>query len=162
MRFLSLSFVLLPILEMVVLIKVGGLIGALNTVALVILGGVLGLSIIRRQGFRTMLNARAQMAHGELPALEMLEGFLIAIGGVLMILPGFITDSLGIALLVPPVRKAILRKMLNSGRWQVQQTDVFEGEFYRETHTNNGTTTLHHTIKGDYVRDASQDRTPKK
>ena len=157
MRFLFIPFILLPVLEMLVLIKVGGTIGALNTVALVILGGVIGLGVVRQQGFRTMLKARVQMTHGELPALEMLEGFLIAIGGLLMILPGFITDTMGIALLIPWVRKAILRKMLASGQWKAQSTGIYEGGFYRDASNDKGYTRVSHTIDGEFQRDISPD-----
>ena len=96
MRFLFFLFILLPILEIVVLIKVGGLIGALNTVALVLLSAFVGVDIIRRQGFNTALRARQKMSAGILPAMEVLENMAVVIGGVMMIIPGFISDALGL------------------------------------------------------------------
>ncbi|KEQ19159.1 FxsA family protein [Endozoicomonas numazuensis] len=152
MRFPAWIFLLLPALELVVLIKVGGYIGALNTLALVILGMVAGMAVIRRQGFRTMLKARERMTHGELPALEILEGFMIALGGVFLMIPGFITDLLGITLLIPPFRKLILGRMIKSGRWQAQQSSAtFEGEYYREdVGRNQGN---HQALEGEFKRE---------
>ncbi|WP_263080528.1 FxsA family protein [Endozoicomonas sp. Mp262] len=162
MRFLPLFFVLLPVLEMVVLIKVGGMIGALNTVALVILGGILGLGIIRQQGFSTMLNVRTTMAQGELPAQDIIEGGVMAMAGFLIMLPGFITDFLGLALLVPASRLFIIRKILGSGHWQVRQTEVYDGEFYRETRRDQGHARVNHTYEGELVNDAQRDDSVKK
>ncbi|MGI9278794.1 MAG: FxsA family protein [Endozoicomonas sp.] len=151
MRFPFWIFLLFPALELVVLIKVGGYIGALNTLALVILGMVAGMAVVRRQGFRTMLKAREKMTHGEMPALEMLEGLMIALGGVFLMIPGFITDFFGVALLIPPLRKVLLRRMIKSGRWQTQQSSTtFEGDYYREDiDSNRG---INQTFEGEFKR----------
>lgn len=132
MRFLPLFFVLLPVLELLTLIKVGSALGALNTVALVIAGVFLGLAIIRRQGFSTLFTARSTLAQGEWPA-QLVSGGLDALAGFLIMLPGFITDFIGLALLVPGCRRLLVRRLLESGRWNVAQAEVYEGEFYRET-----------------------------
>ncbi len=155
MRVLLFPFIILPILEMLVLIEVGGSIGALNTVALVFLGAFIGLQVIRQQGFSTMIKARQKMASGELPAGEMVEAFMIAIGGFLMMIPGFITDALGILLLIPVVRQLLLKRMVASGRWKVQQTDIYEGEYRREEYWESGQQQINQTIDGEYTRDES-------
>ncbi|WP_422132593.1 FxsA family protein [Endozoicomonas sp. ALD040] len=150
MRFPVWIFLLLPALELVVLIKVGSYIGALNTLALVILGMVAGMAVIRRQGFRTMLKAREKMNRGEKPALELLKGFVTALGGVLLMVPGFITDFIGLVLLIPPVRSMLVRRMIKNGRWQAS-SNTFEGEYYREdVDTNRG---IHQTLEGEFKRE---------
>ncbi|WP_252176967.1 FxsA family protein [Endozoicomonas sp. 4G] len=150
MRFPFWIFLLLPALELVVLIKVGSYIGALNTLALVILGMVAGMAIIRRQGFRTMLKAREKMTRGEMPALELLDGFMTALGGLFLMIPGFITDFFGLVLLIPPVRKVLLRRMIKSGRWQ-SSSKTFEGEYYREdVDSQRG---IHQTFEGEFKRE---------
>ncbi|WOG26777.1 FxsA family protein [Endozoicomonas sp. 8E] len=150
MRFPVWIFLLLPALELVVLIKVGSYIGALNTLALVILGMVAGMAVIRRQGFRTMLKAREKMNRGEKPALELLKGFVTALGGVLLMVPGFITDFTGLVLLIPPVRNMLVRRMIKNGRWQAS-SNTFEGEYYREDiDTNRG---IHQTFEGEFKRE---------
>ena len=156
MRFPIWLFLLFPIVEMLVLIKVGGAIGALNAVALVIAGAFIGMAVIRQQGFSTMLKARQKMAHGEMPAEEMVEGFMIAIGGAFMMFPGFVSDLFGIALLIPSVRKYLLKRMVASGRWQVHQSSTtFEGEFRRED--VNHRPGINRTIDGDFNRELDRD-----
>lgn len=153
MRFLLLPFIVLPILEMVVLIEVGSAIGAWNTVALVFLGAFVGIQVIRQQGFSTMVKAQQRMAAGELPAGEMAEGFMIAIGGLFMMIPGFLTDIIGVLLLIPPVRRFLLKKMVASGRWKVQQTEIYQGEYRREQPWESDQPHIKHTIDGEYTKD---------
>ena len=155
MRFPVWLFLLFPVIEMLVLIEVGSAIGGLNAVALIILGAILGMAVLRHQGFSTMLKARERMAHGEMPAAEMAEGFMIAVGGLFMMFPGFVSDIFGIALLIPPVRKFIMKKMVASGRWQIHQSSTtFEGQYYREDiDSSRG---LHNTIDGDFKREGEK------
>ena len=151
MRFLFLLFILLPIMEIMVFIKVGGLIGALNTVALIVLSSLLGMALIRRQGLRTMVNVRAQMAQRKQPAQGMLEGCLIALGGVLLIVPGFITDTAGLFLQLPFVRQLIIREMLSLSRWEVRETHIYEGEFRQESAPG----TPGRTLEGEVIENAT-------
>ena len=153
MRFLLLPFIILPILEMLVLIEVGSVIGAWNTVALVLFGAIIGLQVIRQQGVSTLIKAQQKMAAGELPATEIVEGFMIAIGGGLMLVPGLVTDVFGILLLIPPVRKYIIKRMIASGRWQVQQTNIYEAEYRRESHWESQHTQINHTLDGEFSKD---------
>ena len=154
MRFLLLPFIILPILEMLVLIEVGSVIGAWNAVALVLFGAIVGLQVIRQQGLSTMIKAQQKMAAGELPATEMVEGFMIAIGGGLMLVPGLVTDVFGILLLIPPVRRFIIKRMIASGRWRVQQTNIYETEFRRESHWESQQTQINQTtIDGEFSKD---------
>ncbi len=107
-------FIVLPILELTVMIKVGTAIGALSTVGLILLTAIVGMVLIRAQGLMTLLRAREKMAAGTLPARELAEGFLLAFAGALLIVPGFITDALGALLLLPPVRKALAGSALKA------------------------------------------------
>ncbi len=117
---LFLVFALIPIAEIVVLIKVGSIIGALPTVALVILTAIAGAALMRHQGMQTMNAVRQAMGRGEVPAIEMLEGMGLLLGGALLLTPGFITDAFGFVLLVPPLRRRLARHML--GRMEVRHT----------------------------------------
>jgi UPF0716 protein FxsA len=102
-----LLFLLVPLLEIWLLIKVGGIIGALPTVAMVVLTAVLGAALARHQGLVTLQRLQASLARGEAPALEMVEGVLLLIGAFLLLTPGFFTDALGFACLIPPLRRAL-------------------------------------------------------
>ncbi|WP_067514950.1 FxsA family protein [Endozoicomonas ascidiicola] len=160
MRFLFLSFILLPILEMVVLIKVGSVIGAWNAVALVIISAFVGINIIRSQGFSNALKTRQKLAAGESPAVEMLESLFIAVGGLLMIIPGFITDFAGILMLIPPLRRWMIKSWFRKIGMKAQQSNIYEAEYRRESDGFHTQTHISHTIDGDFTQE-SDDQRPK-
>ena len=120
-------FMLVPIVEMWILIEVGGWIGALPTIALVVLTATLGLSLLKRQGLSTLMSARRKMDEGSIPASELVSGVMIAVGGALLLTPGFVTDAIGFALLVPQTRQWLLFKLIDRYRDKI----IIEGEFHR-------------------------------
>jgi UPF0716 protein FxsA len=109
---LALLFLIVPLVEIYVLIQVGGVIGALWTVILVVLTAVLGGGLMRFQGLTTFLRFRNRLDVGELPAEELVEGILLLLAGALLLTPGFVTDAVGFALLVPPLRRQLARASL--------------------------------------------------
>jgi UPF0716 protein FxsA len=111
MRVFLLLFLLFPVLELFVLVKVGMAIGFLPTFLLVVASSMLGVFIIRLAGFATALRARESLARGELPAQQMLEGLMVAVGGGLLLLPGFISDVLGLICLLPFTRKVLVNTL---------------------------------------------------
>ena len=104
---LFLLFLLVPLAEIYLLIVVGGWIGALPTVFLVVFTAVLGALLLRHQGFWTLQRVRRAMERGQVPAVEMLEGVMLVAGGALLLTPGFITDVVGFACLLPPLRRRV-------------------------------------------------------
>lgn len=115
MRFLFLLFIGVPILEMWLLIEVGSRIGALYTIGLVALTAFIGLHLLRQQGVSTLTRAQSRLNAGEVPATEILEGLFLAVGGALLLTPGFFTDAIGFCCLLGPVRRRIIQHMLKSG-----------------------------------------------
>ena len=110
---LALAFLVVPILELVVIIKVGAAIGVLNTLGLLILSSIVGSWLMKREGLGVLRRIQAQLAAGQVPGKELVDAFLILFGGALMLAPGFLTDIAGMALLLPPVRagvRAVLRR----------------------------------------------------
>ena len=107
-----LVFFLTPIIEMYLLIEVGGYIGAWPTVGLVMITAVIGVALLRVQGLATLTRGLARLNRGELPAREMAEGLLLAVAGALLLTPGFVTDAVGFVLLAPPGRRLIADKLL--------------------------------------------------
>jgi UPF0716 protein FxsA len=101
---LFLAFTLVPFVEIYILIKIGSYIGALNTVVVVILTGLLGALLARYQGLQIALRARESLQRGEIPGNEMLDALLILLAGIVLLTPGFLTDAAGIMLLVPRMR----------------------------------------------------------
>jgi len=104
---LLLLFLGVPLLEIYVMIKVGGEIGALPTVLLVVLTAVFGAALARFQGLATLQRLQATLARGETPAIEMFEGVLLFLGAMLLLTPGFITDALGFICLIPVTRRML-------------------------------------------------------
>lgn len=109
---LLILFVIMPVLEMWVLIEVGSQIGALTTIGLVLLTAMLGLALLRQQGVSTVMRANQRMQSGQLPAQEMVEGIFLAVGGALLLTPGFVTDAIGFACLIPGLRQILIGRLL--------------------------------------------------
>lgn len=120
MRYLFLLFVIMPVLELYLLIRVGQWLGAWPTVGLVFLTAALGVSLLRQQGFSTLRTVRTRLDAGELPAREMVEGLVLVVGGAMFLAPGFITDILGFTCLLPPTRRRIAAFLMARGVWHVQ------------------------------------------
>lgn len=100
-------FIAVPLLELAVLIRVGQLIGVAATIGIVIVTAFLGLVMVKREGFSMVTRARQALATGNPPIMPVAEGALVFLGGALLVLPGLIGDTLGLLLLIPPVRRAI-------------------------------------------------------
>ncbi|QSP94444.1 FxsA family protein [Marinobacter salinisoli] len=135
MSIFLLLFIVMPIAEMAVLIKVGGVIGVLNTVGLVLLTAVIGAWLLRQQGLATLLRANQRLNSGELPAREVAEGLILAVGGALLLTPGFITDTIGFLCLIPVTRHWFaayaLKRMVISGQSRNFQFRAGQGPFDR-------------------------------
>lgn len=144
-RFLFILFLLIPLLEIYLLIQVGGVIGAVPTVFMVVFTAVLGGLLMRHQGLYTLAKVQTALAHGELPTMAMLEGVVILLSGALLLTPGFFTDTLGFLGLVPPLRRWLILKMLERG---VVRT-MGPGPGYGPSGTQQGTQTL----EGEYRRE---------
>ncbi len=105
MRYLLLLFIAMPILEIGVLIRVGGWLGLWPTLLIVVLTAVLGTWMLRQQSAATMMQAQSRLQAGELPAQQIFEGLLLLVGGILLLTPGFVTDAFGFACLMPWSRR---------------------------------------------------------
>lgn len=138
MRFIALLFLVFPFLELAVLVAIGSRIGALPAIALVILGSVCGVLVLRQVGWRTAWAVDQRLRMGEPPTDELLDGFAMALGGLLLLLPGLLSDALGIVCLVRPLRRGLAGAVLRTRRPRAQgdprsqrPPDVLEGEYQR-------------------------------
>lgn len=155
---LLLIFVILPIIELTVLIKVGSHIGVLWTLALIFLTAIVGVTLLRAQGLATLMRASRKLEEGTVPAQELAEGFLLALAGALLITPGFVTDAFGFALLVPALRHKFLGSVLKMLQLRsvggMSRTVYEEQEVFRrpeqQIHRNSGQTDI---IDGEYRRE---------
>lgn len=102
-----LLFVLVPVVELSVLIEVGNVLGSWTTAGLVIFTAVVGVSLVRSQGLQTLMQVQKKMAKGEAPGQEIVEGMMLALAGLCLLIPGFVTDFIGLLLLTPFTRMPI-------------------------------------------------------
>ncbi len=109
---LAVIFVVVPIVELFVIIQVGQAIGALNTIALLLIVGFVGAWLAKREGTAVWLRFRRQIEAGAVPGREIVDGVLILFAGALMLTPGFVTDILALLLLLPPVRAVVRATLL--------------------------------------------------
>ena len=133
-------FVVVTLAEIYVLVSVGDAIGAWSTILLVIITALIGSTLLKQQGWSIMAKAQQSIAEGRTPALEMLEGVVILVSGVLLLTPGFITDGLGLLGLMPWSRSYFINHFLekNAERVFSQRNSVFINRTKRsETKTAN-------------------------
>ncbi len=107
-----LLFIVVPMVEIGLFIQVGGLLGLWPTIAIVFLTAVIGASLVRSQGIATLTSVQKKLQQGEMPTQEIVEGMLLAVAGVLLLTPGFMTDALGLVLLLPPSRAKIAQLLM--------------------------------------------------
>lgn len=145
---LFLVFTSVSLLEIYVLVKVGGFLGAWPTVCLVILTALVGSALVRSQGFQLVRQLQSRMAAGEMPGQQLIEGILLIISGVLLVTPGFVTDFCGLLLLQPALRAKIARSAMANATFTsnvhmggfsqggfsrgANDDDIIEGEFERK------------------------------
>lgn len=130
-----------PLIELWFIIRVGATLGAVNTIVLLVVAGILGMHLLRRQSLQTLLRVDQRLQTGELPAEEILEGFVLTLAALCLVIPGFITDVLAIPLLVPPLRRWVVRRYLHSRHFHQHyppgpggqpRGETIEGEWRRE------------------------------
>ena len=125
-----LLFIGLPALEIFLLIKIGGKVGALNTVALIFLTAIIGIYFAKFQGIQTLKSGMVNLYQNRMPVYEMMSGASIAIAALLLIIPGFFTDLIGFLLLIPFTRK-IFFKLAFKNKPQTdikKENDIIDGE----------------------------------
>lgn len=156
-QILLLLFIAVPIVEIAVLLQVGGMIGGLNTLLLIVATAVAGALLVKQQGMQNWMTMQHKMARGEMPGVEMAGGLLIFLAGVLLITPGFVTDAIGLAFLLPPSRNAIARQMLKrmvvKGQTNFAQFHFRQGPGFKPQETDSARRDENGTvIDGEYSR----------
>jgi UPF0716 protein FxsA len=148
MAYVFLALFLLPFLEIYMLITVGNAIGFLPTVLLVLGLSLFGAFLLRQQGLSALFKAQGALASGRMPLDAMVDGAGLTLAAGLLVTPGLITDAMGFALLVPQVRRWVLRRIFG----RLIQTHVFETGKPPKGPARPGPTGKSNTIEGDYRR----------
>ena len=114
-RILLIVFILVPIIEIAVFIQVGELLGLGVTLFIVVITAVLGVNLLKQQGFKAWRDIQLSLTQGKLPAVEMAAAAQLLFAGGLLLTPGFVTDIIGFSLMVPQVRLYLARQMIKKG-----------------------------------------------
>lgn len=125
-------FLIIPVMELYLLIKIGGMIGALNTVLIILTTASLGAYLAKSQGLRVLREIQEATSMGYMPGNELLHGFFVLVGSFALITPGFLTDIIGLSMLIPQIRgiyvemaKGVIRKKIQNGQWQMRMYTDF-------------------------------------
>ena len=168
---LLLLFICVPIIEIGLFIQVGDVLGLWPTIGLVLLTAFVGASLVRSQGIQTLLSVQSRLHHGEIPAQQILEGVMLAVSGVLLLTPGFMTDAMGMVVLLPAPRamlakylmgKVVVKAMGNNG-FTAQGGFGSHNEFYsgsqQQGHQHNPFSSEDgKTFEGEFERKDQDDK----
>jgi len=129
MNTLLILIISIPIIEIYLFIKIGSQIGALPTISLIFITAFIGVIYARYEGFNTLKSGMSQLIKNELPIYEIISGAALAFAALLLILPGFATDVLGLLIIFPPTRKLFLKNVSKSYSKKVKEKqDFIDGE----------------------------------
>ena len=140
MRYALLLFILMPIIEMWLLITIGSYIGALSTILLVLLTALIGIGLLRAQGFTTLWRGKEKLQQGKIPAQEIMEGIVLAVSGALLLTPGFVTDAIGLLGLLPFARILLVKGILQKVNFITASVQPFGQQTFGSDPKNNGDT----------------------
>ena len=129
MNSILLSIILVPVIEIYLLIKIGSKIGALTTILLIFTTAIVGIYYARYEGLNTLKSGFLQLSRNETPTYEMLSGAAIAFAALLLIIPGFVTDTFGFLLIFPTSRKIIFQKIIKKKDKKNNKNNFIDGEF---------------------------------
>jgi UPF0716 protein FxsA len=125
-------FLIIPLVEIYLLVEIGGIIGALNTVLIILITASIGAYLTKNQGFRVLRQIQDATSQGYMPGNELLHGLFVLIGGFALLTPGFLTDTIGFSMLIPQVRevyvriaKGIIKKKIQQGNFQMRMYTDF-------------------------------------
>lgn len=159
---LLLLFICVPIIEIGLFIQVGGFLGLWPTIGLVLLTAFVGASLVRSQGLQTLLSVQQRLQQGELPAQQIVEGVMLAVAGVLLLTPGFMTDAMGMVVLLPAPRAALARVLMSKVVVKSSFTShsfSFEQETF--SHRHHDAERSGQTFEGEFERKDDDEHKPK-
>jgi UPF0716 protein FxsA len=150
MRPLFMLFVLFPLLELWLLLKVGAWLGALPTITLVVLSALLGMAVLRRVGWRTLSLTQLRLRQQASPVPALFDGFVLALAGVLLLLPGLLSDIAGLLLLIAPLRRRLMGGWLAASQ---RTAAIHAGVSGKSTAHPTGARPTPEIIEGEYRRE---------
>jgi len=122
----------IPVIEIYIMIKVGGIIGALNTILLILFTAITGIYFAKIAGLNTLRSGFSQLVKNEIPIYEIISGAALAFAAFLLILPGFLTDTVGFLLIIPVTRKVFIKLIADKFNKRKKKDDIIEGTIDKE------------------------------
>ena len=129
MNTLLLLIIGIPMIEIYLFIKIGSQLGAFTTISLIFVTAFFGIIYARYEGFNTLRSGMSQIVKNEIPVYEIISGAALAFASLLLILPGFATDLIGLMIIFPPTRKLLLKKVSNKQTTNYKKQDYINGEY---------------------------------
>ena len=127
MNTIFLLIILVPLIEIYLFIKIGSIIGAFNTISLILVTAIIGLIYVRYEGFNTLRSGMSQIIKHEIPIYEIISGAALAFAAFLLILPGFATDVIGLLIIFPPTRKIFFKKFTK--KYTKKPGNLIDGDY---------------------------------
>ena len=137
MNALILFILSIPLIEIYLMIKVGGVVGAFNTIFLIFFTAVTGVYFARLAGLNTIRSGLNQLMKNEMPIYEIISGAALAFAALLLIIPGFLTDLVGFLLIIPVTRKFFIRSISSKFNRKKNEENIIEGSFEENKQNNN-------------------------
>ena len=137
MKAVVLFIIGIPVIEIYLLIKVGGIIGALNTILLIFFTAITGIYFAKIEGLNTLKSGFNQLVRNEIPVYEIISGAVLAFAALLLIIPGFLTDIVGFLLIIPITRKFFIKFISSKFNNKKSNKDIIEGSFEENTQDDN-------------------------
>lgn len=126
---LLILFIVVPVAELYVLIEVGKKIGSLTTIGIIIFTGILGAYLVKNQGFMMLKKIQNELNDGIMPGDSLIQGAIVLAGGILLLTPGFVTDTVGFIFLIPVSRNVIKKYLLKWLKGKIEKGNVYYKEF---------------------------------
>jgi len=137
MNVLVLLIIGVPVIEIYLMIKIGGVIGAFNTVLLIFVTAITGVYFARMEGLNTIRSGFSQLIKNEIPIYEIISGAALAFAALLLIIPGFLTDLLGFLLIIPPTRRIFINSVSSKFKRKKNDENFIEGEINEPNKNSN-------------------------
>lgn len=141
---LLLLFTIIPAIEIYLLINIGGQIGGMNTILVVIVTGIIGAALAKSQGILILNKIQTELGQGKMPANQIVHGLIVFAGGILLLTPGFLTDTMGLLMVFPGSRHLIVlyasklfERAIKNGNVHFSSFGQSKGGFYSSTHNSN-------------------------
>ena len=150
-RILLAIFIIVPIIEIYLFMRIGEMIGVWPTLGMIILTAAIGVSMLKWQGLSTLQRAQSNLQENKIPATELVEGIILLLCGALLLTPGFFTDTVGFLMLVPPIRQGVAKALVEKGKIQMFNGSGFKSSGFSGFSTNGDFSQNHNNQDGDII-----------